>query len=220
MQPVTLLPDFSYIAARPQNLPPLLPGENEIDLSLVTLIRDGSMALEQEDWLIVEIVNVIHAYNAQGSRVYWKPEEMTSQTGENYQSGYEIMFMGQTGQPVGILATARPNHGEPIYTKTVPRNLHKPVAKYYCPLSRKSERLGEYQEMGFDACQSGGFLNFASWEDHVSGVHHDFSRALEGLRGEPAVAFLWKLAQDGGMVAVKVRRDSDPRTPVPELVGA
>ena len=182
-------------------------------MRLVNQVRDGSMALEDEDYLIAEIVNVVRAYEAHDRTVFWLPPDMMEAVGEGYQTGYEVKFMAETGQPVGMPTTASEDHIEPLYTKRIPRGPF-PSLRYPCPLFPATTEAREYQKMGFPPCQSSGTLNFADWDEHLRRVHPGFLVSIMALNAEStekAMHRLWKTATEDRERIQRTRRAQDPR---------
>ena len=202
------------VTQRPRNLPPPIEGEDEIDVELVVRVRDGSMELEDEDHLIREIINVYRAHRAQGDLVWWKPPVVEGPTtfGEEYQIGYEVKFHAESGRPVGFDLMASQDHGEPIFTKRIPRRTW-PADIYACPLSPVSEKGMEYKDLGFQTCIPDGFVNFAQWEDHVLRRHQPLIKSIEAVSEEEVkpVKQMWADCRAEASVRLAQRRESDPR---------
>ena len=198
---------------RPVQLPPPIYGEELVDQSLVLAIRDGSMALEDEDYLIGEIAKVYGAFLAFSEYVYWRPPAVEGPTtfGEEFQTGYEVKFVAETGRPIAFDVMASQDHGEPLFTKRIPRRTW-PTIIAACPLY-PSIKADEYHKMGFDPCEVGEFSNYAQWEAHVLRRHEPFLRSLEAVTegDEKPVNALWQRCLSERTAVAALRRSSDPR---------
>ena len=151
------------------------------------------------------------AYWNLGNEVHWVSPEMTEPTGEGYQGGYEVLFLRETGVPTALPVIATYDHGEPIYTKRIPRGLARP-GRYVCSLHKRALNTNEYQSMGFEECGATPFLNFANWEEHVSTFHGDFVRSLNAMKKQDVMSgLLWEQSGKAAANWEKVRRASDPR---------
>ena len=204
-------------SVEPELLPTPLPGEDEIDRELVTAVRNGFNNLEDEDHLITELVKVYRAYRAHGREVYWAPpswDESEAAAAPDLDIGYEIKFMAETGHPIAMTLMASKDHGEPIYTKAIPRKTF-PRRPYQCPLSPKMAKHDTYARMGFDPCDSDGFANFARWSEHFR-LHGDFLMSLNAVSGGANQrADLWDESVKSAGVAVQQRRLGRPSAYLP-----
>ena len=209
----------SLPTVRHRSLPPPLEGEDEIDLELVHLVRDGSLSLEDEDHLIEELAKVYRAHRDHGYEVRWRMPEMVERAGSDYQVGFEVYFMAETGLPTALTAVSVPDHGEPVYTKKIPRITFQP-RPFLCPLHERSSKLTRYQLLGFKTCASSGFSNFATWEEHVNSLHESLIRSVEALGEEQVKKAMWQAAMESATQYKQARRATDPRLTESEAVVA
>ena len=194
---------------RPSNSPPPIDGEDEVDLELACLVRGGSLVLEDEDYLIEELVKVYRAFRAHDRKVQWRPDPIPESVGADYGTGYEVLFVVETGQPTAIVASARLDHQEPHYTKRIPAGpfLRRP---FLCPLSPHVSNARLYQQMGFPLCEGSGSPNFVRWQEHLD-THENFTQSLKAVNPAMEETALWEKTRNEAATRGTQRTASDPR---------
>lgn len=206
----------------PGALPPPLPNELLIPQDLRAQIRDGSMPLGEEDWLMEEVVDICLGAVNLGYIVEWTPPPDSDQAEDYFDRGFEVVFRIGDGKPCIIASTTRRDHirtGDSFFDKRIPRPPF-PKRPYLCPLSAQTSKAAEYRLMGYDPCGARGFANFADWNEHVRTSHGIFYDSLKATDTVEPVSKLWNEAVEDVDVLRERRLASDPRPPFEQRVAA